>query len=102
MTAMGVSSPQRSNAFLREDVAFSAVTGSAPALVRLVDVDAHEGPTYVPDQDALFVTTVPRRTPDGTMAAQVKRIPRTARASGSITRSFWACRSCCRSPSPHS
>src|SRR3954471_24728993 len=75
MTAMGVSSPSRSNAFIREDAAFSAVTGSAPALVRLVDVDAHEGPTYVPDQDALFVTTVPRRTPDGTMAAQVKRIP---------------------------
>ena len=64
-----------SAAFISDDAAFSAVLGSAPALIRLVDVDAHEGPTYLPDQDALFVTTVlRRRTPAGAPRGQVKRI----------------------------
>lgn len=63
-----------SAAFISDDASFSSVIGSAPALIRLVDVDAHEGPTYLPDQDALFVTTVPRRTPAATPRGQVKRI----------------------------
>jgi gluconolactonase len=74
MTAMGVRQTATPNAFVHEDAAFAAVTGSAPALVRLIDVDAHEGPTYLADQDALFVTTVPKRTPAGPPRAQVKRI----------------------------
>jgi gluconolactonase len=61
-------------AFTSHDAAFSSVVGSAPALLRLVDVDAHEGPTYLPEQDALFVTTVPRPSPTRAPRAQVKRI----------------------------
>jgi gluconolactonase len=33
--------------------------GPAPAPERVVDVDAHEGPVYAPDEDALYFTTVP-------------------------------------------
>jgi gluconolactonase len=74
MAATGVLQTKDSGAFTSDDAAFSTVVGSAPALVRLVDVDAHEGPTFLPDQDALFVTTVPRRSPTGALRAQVKRI----------------------------
>ena len=28
--------------------------------VRVVDVDAHEGPVYLPGEDALYFTTLPR------------------------------------------
>lgn len=38
-------------------------TASAPAvgaLVRVVETDAHEGPVYTPDEDALYFTTVRR------------------------------------------
>jgi gluconolactonase len=31
--------------------------------VKLIDVDAHEGPVYVPEEDALYFTTVPRPGP---------------------------------------
>jgi hypothetical protein len=74
MAATGVLQRTNSGAFASDDAAFSSVVGSTPALIRLVDVDAHEGPTYLPDQDALFVTTVPRRSPTGTSRAQVKRV----------------------------
>jgi len=30
------------------------------SLVRVVQTDAHEGPTYVPDEDALYFTSLPR------------------------------------------
>jgi len=32
-------------------------------VVRVVEVDAHEGPVYAPDEDALYFTTLPRRDP---------------------------------------
>ena len=39
----------------------TALPSGFPArLEHLVDVDAHEGPVYVPDEDALYFTTVPR------------------------------------------
>jgi len=34
--------------------------GDQNRAVRVVDVDAHEGPVYLPGQDALYVTTLPR------------------------------------------
>ena len=39
---------------------FLDVLGEDPRLEELVKTDAHEGPVYVRDQDALFFTTVPR------------------------------------------
>jgi len=39
---------------------FEAVLGSAPRLVLVAETDAHEGPVYVPGEDALYFTTVPR------------------------------------------
>jgi gluconolactonase len=40
--------------------AFAAVLGDAPRLVQVVATDAHEGPVYVADEDALYFTTLPR------------------------------------------
>jgi gluconolactonase len=42
------------------DPEFLAVTGDSPRLQRVVATDAHEGPVYVPDEDALYFTTPPR------------------------------------------
>jgi gluconolactonase len=39
---------------------FAAVLGGAPRLVQVVATDAHEGPVYVADEDALYFTTPPR------------------------------------------
>jgi len=41
--------------------AFSEVLGDAPRLVRVVATDAHEGPVYVAEEDALYFTTLPQR-----------------------------------------
>ena len=46
--------------FATYDRAFLVVLGAAPTLVKVLDVDAHEGPVYVADEDALYFTTVPR------------------------------------------
>ena len=46
--------------FLAHDPAFEAVLGEAPRLTRIVETDAHEGPVYVPEEDALYFTTVRR------------------------------------------
>ncbi|MCV2491940.1 SMP-30/gluconolactonase/LRE family protein [Geodermatophilus sp. YIM 151500] len=59
------------DAFIAADTAFTAVTGARPALSRLVRWNAHEGPTYLPAEDALYVTTVPGGRPP---RAQVVRI----------------------------
>jgi gluconolactonase len=42
------------------DPEFEAVVGSAPRLALVAETDAHEGPVYVPGEDALYFTTVPR------------------------------------------
>jgi len=47
--------------FTSYDAAFRDVLGARPTLRHVVDVDAHEGPVYVADEDALYFTTVPRR-----------------------------------------
>jgi gluconolactonase len=49
--------------FVPADRGFTAVTGARPSLSRLARCDAHEGPTYLPGDDALFVTTVPSGRP---------------------------------------
>lgn len=47
---------------IAHDAEFEAVIGGSPELVMVVATDAHEGPVYVADEDALYFTTVPRRT----------------------------------------
>ena len=49
-----------SDRFVGHDAGFAAVVGRAPRLTKIVDGDLHEGPVYVPDGDALFVTSRPR------------------------------------------
>jgi gluconolactonase len=48
--------------FAAHDPAFADVLGDHPELVKVVDVDAHEGPAYVAEEDALYFTTLPRET----------------------------------------
>ena len=38
-----------------------SLTPPGPRLVRVVATDAHEGPVYVPGEDALYFTSLPRR-----------------------------------------
>jgi gluconolactonase len=42
------------------DAEFRAVLGPNPRLVQVVETDAHEGPVYMPAEDALYFTTLPR------------------------------------------
>jgi gluconolactonase len=46
--------------FEAHDAAFASVVGEWPLLVKVADTDAHEGPVYVSQEDALYFTTVPR------------------------------------------
>jgi gluconolactonase len=43
-------------------------------LEKIAEVDAHEGPVYVADEDALYFTTVPRRADDGRPVVAIKRL----------------------------
>jgi sugar lactone lactonase YvrE len=40
--------------FVAHAPAFEEVTGEDPRLSRLAEVDAHEGPVYFPDENALY------------------------------------------------
>jgi gluconolactonase len=42
--------------------------------VRVAEIDAHEGPVYVPDEDALYFTTLPQRDAGGVPRVQIKRL----------------------------
>ena len=46
-------------AFVSHDAGFSAVLGDSARLSLVISTDAHEGPVYVLDEDALYFTTVP-------------------------------------------
>ena len=52
-------------AFAVHDDAFLDVLGPAARIDRVIATDAHEGPVYAAEEDALYFTTVPRRRPDG-------------------------------------
>jgi gluconolactonase len=55
---------------------FGAVVGNSARLELVAETDAHEGPVYVPGEDALYFTTLPQ-APDvagGTPRAQIKRL----------------------------
>ncbi len=52
----------RTSPFALHGPEFAAVLGDAPRLVQVVETDAHEGPVYADDEDALYFTTMRRAT----------------------------------------
>jgi gluconolactonase len=62
--------PASPSPFVMHDEEFEAVLGHAPRLESLIDVDAHEGPVYVADENALYFTTVPQPGP----SVDIKRL----------------------------
>jgi gluconolactonase len=59
-----------SSPFVAHDRAFLDVLGPTPRLVQVAAVAAHEGPTYVRDENALYVTS----TPDAHHDASILRL----------------------------
>jgi gluconolactonase len=70
-----VSSAVSNPAFVAHAPEFEAVVGDGARLSLLADLDAHEGPVYFADEDALYFTSVPRTGPDGSPSVQIKRLP---------------------------
>jgi gluconolactonase len=66
----------RDKALLAHDDEFAAVLGDSPRLVRVAGTDAHEGPIYVPGEDALYFTTLPKKrdVPPGAPLVSIKRV----------------------------
>lgn len=60
--------------FVSCDPQFEAVLGDSPRLDRLVDVDAHEGPAYAGDTNALYFTSTPRLADSGSPLVDIKRL----------------------------
>src|SRR5215831_7621457 len=59
------------------DPEFEAVLGDDARLELVAETDAHEGPVYIPGQDALYFTTLPRPgniSAPGTPQAVIKRL----------------------------
>jgi len=54
---------------------FDSVLGDHPRLRVVANVDAHEGPVYFADEDALYFTTRPRPGVDRSPSVQIKRLP---------------------------
>lgn len=61
-------------AFVAHAPEFDDVTGDCPSLSLLAEVDAHEGPVYFADEDALYFTSVPRPGPDRSPVVAIKRL----------------------------
>jgi gluconolactonase len=53
---------------------FAALVQDA-SLELVAEVDAHEGPVYAPDEDALYFTTLPRRDAFGVPHVTIERLP---------------------------
>jgi gluconolactonase len=60
--------------FVSHDERFADVLGEFPRLVRVFDVEAHEGPVYSGDEDALYFTSVPRRDARGVPRVSIRRL----------------------------
>jgi gluconolactonase len=59
------------------DTECEAVLGGAARLALVTETDAHEGPIYVPGEDALYFTSLPRKVDiptTGTPGAYIKRL----------------------------
>ena len=61
-------------AFIAHAPEFDEVTGDCPRLSLLGEVDAHEGPVYFSEENAVYFTTVPRPGVDRTPSVQIKRL----------------------------
>jgi len=62
------------DSFLVHDARFEDVLGDEPRLVKVAETDAHEGPVYVDEDDALYFTTVPRNRDSGFPEVDIKRL----------------------------
>ena len=60
-------------AFVAHAPEFGDVVGDRPRLSLIAEVDAHEGPVYFADEDALYFTALPRPGADRTPQVQIKR-----------------------------
>ncbi len=60
--------------FVVHDPRFEDVLGESPRLVKVVDADAHEGPVYVAEEDALYFSTLPRGRETGSPEVNIKRL----------------------------
>lgn len=60
--------------FVVHDPRFRDVIGESPRLVKVVDTDAHEGPVYVAEEDALYFSTLPRGRETGSPQVEIKRL----------------------------
>jgi len=58
------------------DPEFETLLGGDARLALVAETDAHEGPVYIPGEDALYFTTVPRTpgNPAGAPQAAIKRL----------------------------
>ena len=85
MTGVKTAASQAAGAYARAahpgfevyDSEFAAVLGPAPRLALVAETDAHEGPVYVPGEDALYFTSLPRIADipaAGTPGACIKRL----------------------------
>jgi gluconolactonase len=61
-------------AFIARAPAFADVVGEEPRLSLLAEVDAHEGPVYFADENALYFTTLPQPGVDRSPSVQIKRL----------------------------
>ena len=61
-------------AFVAHAPAFEQVTGEDPRLWRLAEVDAHEGPVYFADENAVYFTSLPKPGAHGAPVVQIKRM----------------------------
>ena len=61
------------SAFVAHAPGFDEVVGDRPRLSLIAEVNAHEGPVYFADEDALYFTTLPRPGADRTPQVQIKR-----------------------------
>jgi gluconolactonase len=73
-----VHATREATGFAAYDPAFFAILGRAPRLVKVLDVDAHEGPVYVAADDALYFTTLPRTRIEGGLDVPLVDIRRLA------------------------
>jgi gluconolactonase len=64
----------RDPAFVGHAPGFDQVTGDYPRLSLLAEVDAHEGPVYFAEENALYFTTLPRPGVDRSSSVQIKRL----------------------------
>jgi gluconolactonase len=60
--------------FVSHDERFADVLGELPTLEKVLEVDAHEGPVYSPDEDALYFTTVPQRADGRVPHVAIRRL----------------------------